>query len=67
MFSAIQTVYGAQPIDTLRTPAKIAVAFCTLALFMELALKKIVLVAFDQFTDIDLFLMWENVVRPCLG
>lgn len=63
MFSAIQTVYGAQPIDTLRTPAKIAVAFCTLALFMELALKKIVLVAFDQFTDIDLFLMWDILGR----
>ncbi|WP_409077370.1 DJ-1/PfpI family protein [Pseudomonas sp. FW300-N2E2] len=40
-----------------------AVAFCTPALFMELALKKIVLVAFDQFTDIDLFLMWDILGR----
>lgn len=30
---------------------------------MELALKKIVLVAFDQFTDIDLFLMWDILGR----
>jgi hypothetical protein len=70
-------VYGAQPIDTLRTPAKMAVAFCTPALFMELALKKIVLIAFDQFTDIargtlqplaDAFrrsIWWDGWLNPC--
>ncbi|MFJ1212195.1 DJ-1/PfpI family protein [Burkholderia pyrrocinia] len=30
---------------------------------MEFALKDIVLVAFDQFTDIDLFLMWDILGR----
>jgi len=30
---------------------------------MEIALKDIVLVAFDQFTDIDLFLMWDILGR----
>ncbi|AZF21432.1 Transcriptional regulator containing an amidase domain and an AraC-type DNA-binding HTH domain [Pseudomonas sp. R4-35-07] len=30
---------------------------------MEFALKKIVLVAFDHFTDIDLFLMWDILGR----
>ncbi|NTX32086.1 DJ-1/PfpI family protein [Burkholderia pyrrocinia] len=30
---------------------------------MEFALKEIVLVAFDQFTDIDLFLMWDILGR----
>ncbi|MBC3269030.1 DJ-1/PfpI family protein [Pseudomonas sp. SWRI81] len=63
MFSAIQAVYGGQPIDTLRTPTEMAVALCTPARFMEFALKKIVLVAFDQFTDIDLFLMWDILGR----
>ncbi|SFN94306.1 DJ-1/PfpI family protein [Pseudomonas sp. NFACC24-1] len=56
-------MYGAQPVDTLRTPAKMAVAFSTPALSMELALKKIFLVAFDPFTDIDLFLMWDILGR----
>ena len=30
---------------------------------MEIAVKDIVLVAFDQFTDIDLFLMWDILGR----
>jgi transcriptional regulator GlxA family with amidase domain len=33
------------------------------SIFMEFALKQIALIAFDQFTDIDLFLMWDILGR----
>lgn len=56
-------MYGDRWFDKLRILARIITAFCGCDVAWEFALKNIALVSFDQFTDIDLFLMWDILGR----